>query len=712
MADNIAVFAQTNYRNELKKFGIKTDDRRRHMYLIGKTGMGKSTVLENMIVDDIRNGYGVAVVDPHGDLAEKIIEYIPTNRINDVVYFNPSDINYPIAFNVVEQVDPHLRHLVASGLIGVFQKLWADSWGPRLEYILRNAILAILDFPGSTLLGVVRMLSDKGYRKRVVSNIKDPVVKAFWEKEFSGYADKFASEAVSPIQNKVGQFLSSSLMRNIIGQVQSAIDIRDIMDNGKILIMNLSKGRIGEDNSALLGAMMITKIQLASMSRVDLPEKDRRDFYLYIDEFQNFSTDSFANILSEARKYRLNLILAHQYIEQLTEKVKPAVFGNVGTLVVFRVGAADAEELVKEFTPTFTEEDIVNLPKYEMYLKLMIDGIASSPFSAIGLPPLRQEEKTDNTEKVINYSREKYATPREMVEERIMRWHESYGEDDRPPTRQSKGASAPAAFSQDPDARSASAPTAPHQVNVAQVASVPASTFRPKIVQPANNNQEASRLEQNINQTGAFKKESRPVPGDGQEPASLNSVSSKQKLSTPASLVKTNAYQAKEKGQAQEEGHETICSNCGVTTYTVFIPDGVRPVYCRACLSAKKEEKRLEAEMRRQAKEIERKQLVELSPNDQEVGVESASLSLADLTKLNPVDFKGRSIKSSAHQNGHDNVQKLSTAQPGKASLNNQDGTFRNSQDSKIAAINQNHTDNTSFSEQDLPEGEDIDIFA
>jgi len=275
------------------------------------------------------------------------------------------------------------------------------------------------------------MLSDKGYRKKVVSNIKDPVVKAFWEREFSGYADKFAAEAVSPIQNKVGQFLSSSLMRNIIGQVKSAIDIRDIMDNGKILIMNLSKGRIGEDNSALLGAMMITKIQLAAMSRVDVPEKDRHDFYLYIDEFQNFSTDSFANILSEARKYRLNLILAHQYIEQLSEKVKPAVFGNVGTMVVFRVGAADAEELVKEFTPTFTEEDLVNLPKYEMYLKLMIDGIASSPFSAAGLPPLRKDERTDNTEKVINYSREKYASDRATVEEKIMRWHETYGEDEK-----------------------------------------------------------------------------------------------------------------------------------------------------------------------------------------------------------------------------------------------------------------------------------------
>ena len=587
--DNIAVFAQTNYRNQLKKFGIKTDDRRRHMYLIGKTGMGKSTVLENMVVDDIRNGYGVAVVDPHGDLAEKIIEFIPGNRIQDVVYFNPSDINFPIAFNVVEQVEPHLRHLVASGLIGVFQKLWADSWGPRLEYILRNAILAILDFPGSTLLAVVRMLSDKGYRKRVVANIKDPVVKAFWEKEFSSYADKFASEAVSPIQNKVGQFLSSSLMRNIIGQVKSSIDIRDIMDNGKILIMNLSKGRIGEDNSALLGAMMITKIQLAAMSRVDMPEKERRDFYLYIDEFQNFSTDSFANILSEARKYRLNLILAHQYIEQLSEKVKPAVFGNVGTLVVFRVGAADAEELVKEFTPTFTEEDLVNLPKYEMYLKLMIDGISSSPFSALGLPPLRNDEKTGNAEKVIAFSRQKYASDRESVEEKIMRWHESYGEDER---------SAPKSEMRIPQsAARMPAPAAPAPAKPA--VSVPAA--------PAPSYPTIQNIVQEV----------------------------KKEISRPGTA-----------GFKADKGYEAICAGCGVVTYTPFVPDGVRPVYCRDCLSKKKEEKRLEAEARKQAKDIERKGLVEVKDETVPKQEPSSTLSLKDLGRLAPVDFRGREIKA------------------------------------------------------------------
>ncbi len=587
---DIAVFAQTTYRNEFKKFGIRTDDRRRHMYLIGKTGMGKSTILENMIIDDIRAGHGVAVVDPHGDLAEKIIEYIPNERINDVVYFNPSDINFPIAFNVVEQVEPHLRHLVASGLIGVFQKLWADSWGPRLEYILRNAILAILDFPGSTLLGVVRMLSDKNYRKKVVANIKDPVVKAFWEKEFSGYADKFASEAVSPIQNKVGQFLSSSLMRNIIGQVKSAIDIRDIMDNGKILIMNLSKGRIGEDNSALLGAMMITKIQLAAMSRVDVPEKERRDFYLYIDEFQNFSTDSFANILSEARKYRLNLILAHQYIEQLSEKVKPAVFGNVGTMVVFRVGAADAEELVKEFTPTFTEEDLVNLPKYEMYLKLMIDGIASSPFSAKGLPPLSKEEQTGNTEKVVNYSREKYASEKLEVEEKIMRWH---SEEENP-----VGESAP-------------------KVNLAGGVNAPGrSNIQPSAPRPALRATQESIRRQAPAQT--------PPPASTAAPAAANKIT----LNRPR-IVKNSGYDA-------------ICSNCGQETSITFIPDGVRPVYCKECLSKKKDEKRLDLEKRRLAKEIEKKHLEE-----ETVLIETPPpLSLSDLANIAPVDFRGREIKN------------------------------------------------------------------
>jgi CxxC-x17-CxxC domain-containing protein len=419
---DIAFFAETNFRNQKVKFGIKKDDRRRHMYLIGKTGMGKSTAMENMIIQDIANGEGVALVDPHGDFAEKILDFIPNSRINDVVYFNPADINYPVAFNVMESVEQEHKHLIASGLIGVFKKLWADSWGPRLEYVLRNAILALLDYPGSTLLGVMRILVDKSYREKVIAKIKDPVVKSFWVEEYSKYPQQFQVEAIAPIQNKVGQFLSTALIRNVVGQVKSTINLRQIMDNQKILIMNLSKGRIGEDSSALLGAMMITKIQLAAMSRIDIPEHERKDLYLYVDEFQNFATESFANILSEARKYRLNLIIGHQYIEQLDEIVSAAVFGNVGTIMCFRIGAADAEALATEFAPYFTEEDLVNLTKYDIYMKLMIDGVASSPFSATTLPPLGQDYYTGNKEKIIKVSRERYAKPREVVEDKISRW--------------------------------------------------------------------------------------------------------------------------------------------------------------------------------------------------------------------------------------------------------------------------------------------------
>lgn len=418
--DEIVVFGETNFRNNRKRFGIKTNDRRRHFYLVGKTGTGKSTTLENMIYQDLKAGHGVGVIDPHGELAEKVINFIPTNRINETIYFNPSDIDHPIAFNVLEKVDPSLRHLVASGLVGIFKKIWADSWGPRLEYVLRNAILALLEYPGSTLLGIMRILVDKEYRQKVVPKISDPVVKAFWRDEYPKYSGSFQTEAIAPIQNKVGQFLSTALIRNIVGQVRSAFSLREVIDQKKILVMNLSKGRIGEDGSALLGAMMITKIQLAAMSRIDIPEKDREDFYLYVDEFQNFATESFVNILSEARKYRLDLILAHQYIEQLDEKVRAAVFGNVGTLVSFRIGAADAEILAKEFAPKFDETDLVNLDNYEAYIKLMIDGITSEAFSATTLPPLA--ETVGAVDKIVRISRERYSEERKVVEEKIARW--------------------------------------------------------------------------------------------------------------------------------------------------------------------------------------------------------------------------------------------------------------------------------------------------
>ncbi|MFA6524702.1 MAG: type IV secretion system DNA-binding domain-containing protein [Patescibacteria group bacterium] len=418
--NDITVFAETNFRNKRVRFGIKEDDRRRHVYLIGKTGVGKSNCIENMVISDIHRGRGVALVDPHGESVEKVIKFIPSNRINDVVYFNPSDTEHPIAFNILEEVNPQYKNLIASGLVGVFKKIWADSWGPRLEYILMNTILALLENPGSTLLGITRLLVDKNYRKKIVSNLTDPIVKAFWVDEYANYNERFRTEAISPIQNKVGQFLSSSIIRNIVGQPKSTIDMRVIMDTKKILLMNLAKGRIGEENSALLGAMMITKLQLAAMSRVDIPEETREDFYLYVDEFQNFSTESFANILSEARKYRLNLTIAHQYIEQLGDVVKAAVFGNVGTIICFRVGAEDAEFLEKEFEPYFMLNDLVNLPKYNVYLKLMIDGVASAPFSATILPPIQGE--TGNLDKIIVSSRERYARPVKVVEDKILRW--------------------------------------------------------------------------------------------------------------------------------------------------------------------------------------------------------------------------------------------------------------------------------------------------
>ena len=428
--DQVIIFAETNYRHSNVRFGIKTDDRRRHMYFIGKTGMGKSTVLENMIIQDIQVGRGVCLVDPHGELVEKVIAFIPQERVNDVIYFNPSDLSYPIAFNVLESVDPEQRHLVVSGLIGVFKKIWADSWGPRLEYVLHHAISALLEYPGSTLLGIMRMLVDKTFRKKVIEKVTDPVVKAFWIDEFSKYPDRFQAEAIAPIQNKVGRFLSSALIRNILGQVKSSFSMREVMDQQKILLLNLSKGRVGEDNSALLGAMMITKIQLAAMSRIDMPEYERKDFYLYVDEFQNFATESFINILSEARKYKLNLIIAHQYIEQIDELIRAAVFGNVGTIISFRVGATDAEYLEQEFFPTFTQDNFVNLSKFEIYLKLMIEGVTSDAFSARTLAPLPMPPDAQQViDKIIKVSRERYAKPREVIEEKITRWSEARSEE-------------------------------------------------------------------------------------------------------------------------------------------------------------------------------------------------------------------------------------------------------------------------------------------
>ena len=422
----ITYLGLTTFRDKNQLFGIKRKDRRQHVYILGKSGSGKSVLMFNMIIQNIQNGEGVCVVDPHGELVEGVLSAIPEHRLKDVVYFNPADTDYHIGFNVLELIDPQYKHLVASGLMGIFTKIWANAWSARMEYILNNCILALLDTPGTTLLGIPRMLVDKDYRQKIIANLKDPVIKAFWIHEYEAWQEKFRNEAIAPIQNKVGQFLSTSIIRNVVGQTKSTINIFDIMNEGKIFLVNVSKGRIGEDNSGLLGGMIITKIQLAAMERVRIPEDHRKDFYLYVDEFQNFVTDAFAGILSEARKYRLNLTVAHQYTAQLisdkSSAVRDAVFGNVGTMIVFRVGSDDADFLEKEFDPEFTPSDIVNLPNYKIYLKLMIDGVTSRPFSAKTLPPMVKSGDKKVEDIVIKSSRDLYCRPKEVVEREINEW--------------------------------------------------------------------------------------------------------------------------------------------------------------------------------------------------------------------------------------------------------------------------------------------------
>ena len=423
--DKITYFGETDYRNKRTRFGIKATDRARHMYVIGKTGMGKSTLLENMAIQDIQNGEGMAFIDPHGGTAEKLLDYVPESRLKDVVYFAPFDIDYPISFNVMEDIGADKRHLVASGLMSSFKKIWVDAWSARMEYILNNILLALLEYPESTLLGVNRMLADKDFRKKVVENISDPSVKSFWVDEFAKYGDRYMQEAGAAIQNKIGQFTANPIIRNIIGQPHSSFDIRKLMDEKKILIMNLSKGRVGEQNAALLGGMLITKIYLAAMSRADAsPDalKKLPHFYFYVDEFQSFASDSFADILSEARKYKLSLTIAHQYIEQMSDEVRAAVFGNVGTMVIFRVGATDAEVFEKEFSPVFTAEDIVNLGFIQIYLRLMINGIGSKPFSALSMPTI-EKPAISYTKEIIENSRKSNARPRSNIEENIKEWH-------------------------------------------------------------------------------------------------------------------------------------------------------------------------------------------------------------------------------------------------------------------------------------------------
>ncbi len=424
-AEAITVLGRTNFRGSHQVFGIKPEDRRRHVYIIGKTGMGKSTLLENMIYSDIQAGKGVGVVDPHGDLADAVLDFVPPNRINDVVWIDPSDKNHAVAFNMLENVDPALRSIVCSGLVGIFKKIYADSWGPRLEHILRNTILSLLEYPGTSMLGITRILQDASYRKQIIKKIEDPVVRSFWLEEFEKMQDKLRVEAISPIQNKVGQFLSSPTIRHIVGQPKSTIDLRFAMDKGKIVIVNLSKGKIGEDNSALLGAMFITKFQLDAMGRATIPESERKDFYLYVDEFQNFATDSFATILSEARKYRLNLTMANQYIAQMPEEVRDAVFGNVGSTLSFQVGFDDAEYISQQFGEEVLPPDLVSLSKYTAYMRLLIDGMPSKTFSLATLAPPKLEIDADRVEKIRKVSRERYSREISEIADKIMRWSQT-----------------------------------------------------------------------------------------------------------------------------------------------------------------------------------------------------------------------------------------------------------------------------------------------
>jgi hypothetical protein len=440
--DHITYFAATDSRGKRIPFGIKPLDRLRHMYVIGKTGMGKSTLLENMAIQDLQNGEGLAFIDPHGGTADKLLDYVPKERVKDVVYFAPFDLDQPIAFNVMEDVGYDKRHLVVSGLMATFKKIWVDTWSARMEYILSNTLLALLEYPDATLLSVNRMYTDKGYRKKVVENVKDPVVKDFWVKEFANYGDRYTQEATPAIQNKIGQFTSNPLIRNIIGQPKSTFDIRTLMDQKKILIINLSKGQVGETNMRLLGSMLTTRIFLAAMSRADLSEANINKlppFYFYVDEFQNFANDTFAEILSEARKYKLGLLIAHQYVEQMEEQVRAAVFGNVGTTISFRVGPFDAETLETIFTPTFTKEDLVGLGFAQIYLTLMINGVGSPPFSASTLPRI-EPPRTTYREETITASRNQFGSQRKEIEESIMTELTTV-HDEGPPEPKAKSAS-------------------------------------------------------------------------------------------------------------------------------------------------------------------------------------------------------------------------------------------------------------------------------
>lgn len=416
--ENISAFGLTNFRGINHQFGMLRSDRSRHVYIIGQTGAGKSGTLELFALSDIFHGHGYAIIDPHGDFAVNNLRFIPGSRLDDVVYFNPADTAYPLGFNPLEVTNPSQKTNISSEVIGVLKRMFGESWGPRLEYILRYTILALLDRPSTTMLDITRMLTDKKFRNETLTYCTDTVVMNFWKIEFASWNEKFQAEAIAPVLNKVGAFTANPVIRNIIGQPKSTFNIREIMDDGKILVVNLSKGLIGEDNAAILGAFLVTKIQLAAMSRSDIPNiADRRPFYLYVDEFQNFATDSFATILSEARKYGLNLTVANQYISQMSETVRDAVFGNVGTMICFRVSADDSPILAKQFEPQFEAQDLLQMHNRNFVINMVINGEKAPAFSArtLELPP----EQIDNTGRIIENTRRNYSRARTEVEQEI-----------------------------------------------------------------------------------------------------------------------------------------------------------------------------------------------------------------------------------------------------------------------------------------------------
>ena len=413
-AKDITFIGRTNYSASLDEkkyvFGIKRTDRRRHMYIIGKSGVGKSKLLELMLRQDIAYGYGVCLMDPHGDVIEELLHFIPQERINDVVLIDPSDTSYPVSFNPLSNVHPDLKHQLTQGLIEVLEKQFGANWSPRLEHVFRFTCLALLDYPHATMRGMLLMLTDRNYRQKVIKYIEDDVVKRFWSIEFADWSEKFDTDAIVPLVNKLGQFLSNPLLRNIFSQEENKIDFEKIIKEKKILLINLSRGKLGEENSSFLGSMLITKIKQAGMARASIPESERTDFYVYVDEFKSVVTETFVNILAEARKYGLCLTIAHQYISQLITKVQQAVRGNIGSMIVFRVGGDDSFLLQHDMAPFLEAKDMLNLGMREFYIKMIIDGEAYDPFSAETLkilPPTHQSYKND----IIAMSRNRYSLP-------------------------------------------------------------------------------------------------------------------------------------------------------------------------------------------------------------------------------------------------------------------------------------------------------------